>query len=238
VSTEVHDLLIDTAPGPSHELDMRVLVQRANHLRWSRRAWIGVTSLGVVVAIAVGGFLVLNTGPGGQSRDPTVVSPAADAVSFDQNGDTVELPTDWFRTSEPLAPQLFDPHEILAAGTFPLETAAGTSVCVGDAPPARALAVMQAADAFFWIVEWSTGQRPGGHPSLADTKPRPAQFTPDEFAARDCVMQAFPTLRSRALDFNDRGRIFSVYVVVGSAVSASREQQMYSILDSLRFAPR
>jgi hypothetical protein len=158
-------------------------------------------------------------------------------VAFDANGDTVEVPAGWSQAAEPLAPQLVDPHEILTVSTFPLSAEAHDSVCVGDAPPASALATMAADDAAIWLIEWTPLPAPNEDlvPNAATTEHRPTRFTPDRFDARDCVTDAFPNLISKELQFEDQGRVFQAFVIYGVSTSPARQQEIYDTLDSLQF---
>ena len=189
----------------------------------------------LVVVIGVGAFAVV--GATNRNSGVTVIAPATNTVAFDANGDTVNLPTDWFRAAEPLAPQLVDPHEVLAISTVPLPAEGRAAVCVGDAPPARGLGAMAADDALIWLIEWTPIPAPdeGLVPNVATTDNRPARFAPEQFAARDCVTRAFPRLVAKSLLFKDQGRVFEVYVVYGESVSSSRQQEIYDTLDTLRF---
>ena len=140
-----------------------------------------------------------------------MIAPARNTVAFDANGDTVNLPTDWFRAAGAALPQLVDPHEVLAISTVPLPAELGrAAVCVGDAPPARGLwrdgsrrrldlaHRMDADSRAASKVSFPMWQRrtTGRHGSL-----------PEQFVARDCVTRAFPRLVAKSLLFKDQGRV-------------------------------
>ena len=230
MTTDVHETLRDSAPMPIHELDMRTVRRRADRLRSVRRVWIGLCALGVACAISFGAVFLAGTGSDDHG-EPHVIAPATNTIAFDPSGDTVNLPAGWFQVTEPLTP-LVDPREILTIATFAVSTGEHTSVCVGDAPPSKALAAMGADDALVWIVEWIPGQPRGAETNTL----RPAQFAPDQFAARNCVAQSNPRLIGSELLFTERGRIFDVYVVTGTDLPPNREHEIYETLDSLRFS--
>jgi hypothetical protein len=166
--------------------------------------------------------------------------PAAgtNTVAFDAAGDTVTLPAAWVQATDPVSPALLDPHEILAIAPFEVPDEAHPAVCVGDAPPAKALHAMTADDAFVWIVEWTPLPPPDQDrvPTASSTDSRPTLFTPEQFSPRQCVDQAYPDLIGRELLFNDSGRVFQVFVAHGNRVSPDRQREVYQWLDSLRFA--
>jgi hypothetical protein len=146
----------------------------------------------------------------------------------DERGDTIRLPSGWTRATSPLAPQLLDPHEILAVGTFDLEhLAADRGACVGDAPPAGALGAMQSDDALIWIVEWEH--------AASTTRRRPADFA-KALKPRSCVRASYPDLRARSVFFQSEGRMINAFVVVGDDASKKRQRQATSILNNLQLA--
>jgi hypothetical protein len=153
-----------------------------------------------------------------------MVGPVASATY----GTDVRLPAGWSRAPAPLAPQLLDPHEILSAATFRLDDLADIrrAPCVGDAPPASALAAMGRDDVFLWVVEWD---------QLASTSTRRPSDLVDALEPRKCVRARHPDLSGRSLLFTTQSRTIEVHLVVGDDVSRKRRRQASSLLDRLDF---
>jgi hypothetical protein len=146
----------------------------------------------------------------------------------DERGDTIQLPSGWVRATSPLAPQLLDPHEILAVATFDLgHLAPDRGACVGDAPPAGAVGAMQSDDALIWIVEWEH--------AASTTTPRPADFA-NALEPRRCVRARYPELRARSLFFRSEGRMIDAYLVVGDDAPKKVRRRAISMLNNLELA--
>ena len=151
-------------------------------------------------------------------------------VAFDTRENEVRLPAGWSRATTPLAPELLDPHEILSVGSFRLDDLAAVhgAPCVGNAPPAAALAAMRRDDVFIWIVEWealasTTTQRPSDLSSALEPRP--------------CVRAVHPDLKDRSLLFTTEGRTIEVHQVVGDDTTRRRRRQASALLlDRLDFA--
>jgi hypothetical protein len=204
------------------------------------RGWaVTLTLAGVVIAgVGVGVVFAAREDPSEPVKTVRLTaSGVTNTVAFDAKGDSVNIPTDWIRAADPLAPQLVDPHEVLTMSTFPLPSEGRAAVCVGDAPPAKALGAMTAEDALVWVIEWTPMPAPNEElvPNVGNTDDRPTRFEPGHFNARDCVTRAFPRLVAESLLFKDQGRVFEIYVVSGEDISPSRQQLIYDTLDTLRF---
>jgi hypothetical protein len=199
-------------------------------------ARIGAWVLAVALVVASGAVLV-GLGSAEDRERPHVIAPITNEVAFDPAGDTVDLATGWLRAADRLAPELLDPHEILAVSSFPLPAEGHAGACVGDAPPGKALGAMAADDALIWIVEWTPLPAPDDArvPKVATTDTRPVRFSSEQFASRDCVTLVFPHLVGKDLMFKDQHRVFEVFVAYGDSISPSRHQEIYETLDSLRF---
>jgi hypothetical protein len=149
-------------------------------------------------------------------------------VAADTRGGEVRVPKGWSRATAPLAPELLDPHEILSMGTFRLDElgAVDRAPCVGNAPPASALAAMGRDDVFIWIVEWD---------QLASTSTRrPSDLAP-ALEPRSCVRARHPDLKGRSLLFTANGRTIEAHLVVGDGASRKRRRQASALLDRLDF---
>jgi hypothetical protein len=222
---------------------MAVVQRRARQMRRRTAAGWAIGVVAVVGAIAATPVLLEGSDPAAIQSDRSSpgreVVPSPDPVvepgptRIDARGDTIWLPSGWYRAATPIAPQLVNPRELLSFATFPFELVPSDAVCVGDAPPAAAVAAMESDDVLAWMVEWFPAG--GLTPSADAVEPRPAHFDPTGLEPRDCVAQIAPYLRSGSFLFSDQGRVFDIYVVVGEDASPERERQLYDALDSLAF---
>ena len=149
---------------------------------------------------------------------PAATSPAAG------RGITAQLPEGWQATQTNLTPDLGDPRQAFAAGTYPLRYRRTECAQV----PGSALADLGQRDAFVELEERGRG---GG----GVFPPRPERFGPSlgtESTSSDCVPGA--TFREHWFEFQDAGRRFHGRVAFGPQATAETQDQAWSILDSLR----
>jgi hypothetical protein len=155
--------------------------------------------------------------------------PAAEiSYSDPEQGFSVEYPPDWTRAEESLTPRLTDPKEILSLGTFPLRP--GGHNCAQF--PENAIDDLGPGDALVSIQE-----RKNDRPSPFYQE-RPAHFGASDGTGHDESPYCLDHEKSffhRWIPFTDRGRYFYAYVAMGDDVSAERKDQMWEVIDSLRF---
>jgi hypothetical protein len=168
-------------------------------------------AVAVVIALALAGC--------GQRADPK--------TEYRAHGLTVELPPRWHAAATNLTPNLGDPREVLAVGTFPLRYRPHDCAQV----PVSALADLGRRNAFVELEE--RGIDP--HGLWTEFLPRPRHFGPGlggRSEGADCVPKA--RLSEHWFAFTDRGRHFYGRVAFGPAASGSTRKQAWEILDSLR----
>jgi hypothetical protein len=197
-------------------------------MRIVRSAWI-------VVALAMAGCAATAAEPR-QGQQPTAqqadqaVAPSTAPTTVSAHGLSAELPPGWQPASESLTPDLTDPREELAVGTYPLRYR--QTGCAHM--PGSALEDLGPADAFVTLEERGLGV-PDGE---ADFPPRPAQFGPalgGPSEARTCAPGA--RFSDRWFGFSDGGRHFHVLVAFGPQASAEVQRQAWAILDGLQVDP-
>jgi hypothetical protein len=230
MSGDIGTVLRESAPPPRDDVAMSEIRARSRHLALMRHVWIGSVTAVSVIGLSFAAVALLRNGSRSDEQQPLVSTPAT--IVFDSKGDAVTPLDGWIRTTEPLTP-LVDPREILTLSTEPPAAGEQEGVCVGDAPPAKALATMGSRDALIWIVEWNPHAPLGAETST----PRPTHFTRDQFVSRDCVNEAFPQLVGRDLVYTEQGRIIDISVVTGRDLRPDLENQVYETLDSLTFRP-
>lgn len=176
------------------------------------------------IAVLVAGVLALSScGEEHASAPPRTVSHAA-------HGLRVELPAGWQAAPSSLTPELTDPREVLAVGTFPLRYRAGECAHVAGS----ALADLGPADALVTLQERGLDPESSwlGFPS------RPAHFGPElggPSEASACVPGA--RFSDHWFGFTDAGRHFHVDVAFGPQAPDAVRRQAWAILDSLSVDP-
>lgn len=142
---------------------------------------------------------------------------------------SVQYPAEWHRSEEPLTPDLVDPQEILALGTFDLRP--GGPNCAHL--PVQALTDLGPGDALVWLAERERGD-------VSSYATRPAAFGPtsgtDADESPDCLEEP-KRFFHRWIAFQDEGRGFYILVAMGPDVSDETRQDAWAILDGLMFQP-
>jgi hypothetical protein len=149
--------------------------------------------------------------------------------TYTSHGVTVELPAGWRAARASLTPNLSDPREILAVGTYPLRFRAHDCAQV----PVSALRSLGPHDAFIDLEERHAGGRPSSEFPL-----RPAHFGPGlggPSEAGACV----PGKRfaEHWFGFSDQRRHFYALVAFGPAASNATKDATWKVLDSLKVEP-
>jgi hypothetical protein len=222
--SDIRQLLRDAAAAPSAPLEVGAVVERAGRVHRQR---IRTALVAVAVIIAVTGIGIWSA----QGRSPTTRLHTVNPPAPRSAGFTVTIPPGWQRAGQVLS-GLTDPHEILAAGTFPMHPPATYSPACDNQLPTTIVDAMGPGDAFVWLLE--RNGRDVGAPA------RPVHFNDGTvLRLNDCG----PPLARRHQrlywgSFHDGGRDFYAAVLLGPDVSSTRRAEAYAILDSLRFAPR
>jgi hypothetical protein len=145
------------------------------------------------------------------------------------HGFSVRYPEDWHRSEEPLTPDLVDPHEILALGTFDLRP--GGPNCAHL--PVQALTDLGPDDGLIWLAERERGD-------ISSYPARPAAFDPtsgtDTDESPECLDEP-KRFFHRWIAFQDEGRGLSALVAMGTEVSDQRRDDTWAILNALTIEP-
>ncbi len=143
-------------------------------------------------------------------------------------GFSVSYPATWNRATTTLTPQLSDPHEIFAVGSYPLHPGARAH-CVQY--PVNAIEDLRPADALVWLAERQAG---------GSFRPRRGLFLRSDLRATDespACLQEPKVFFHGITAFEDRGRDFEVYVAWGSDAPVKTTRAALAVLDSLQFDP-
>lgn len=172
--------------------------------------------------------------------NPEELTPTITYQNLGRSPFRVEYPAGWTSADESLAPDLFDPREILSIGTFPLRPG-------GTAPteaflPGNAIADIGPGDVFLTVQE--RVRRVGGsHFPARSSGFGPGMGCPSDDAA--CVegsSMGIEGLRAWWIPFSDRpsGRDFYAFVAMGEEAyrDPARSAAAWRVLDSLAFDPQ
>jgi hypothetical protein len=160
--------------------------------------------------------------------DTGKTAPARQALV--SGGVTIELPPGWQPAKSTLTPNLQDPKEVLAAGTYPLRYRPNDCAQV----PVSALKDLGPDDAFLELEERARSS----DSSSDDFPPRPRHFGPTlggPSEAADCVPGK--RITDHWLNFSDRGRRFYALVAFGPAAPKKTQDEAWRMLDSLKVRP-
>jgi hypothetical protein len=178
----------------------------------------------ISAVLVVSGLLLL--AGCGEEETHSAAAPRPGVTTYAAHGLTVELPAGWRHADASLTPQLVDPREVLAVGTYPLRYRATRCAHL----PGSALEDLGSSDAFVTLQERGAG--------ASGLPPRPARFGPELGGASEaaaCVPDA--RFVDHWFEFSDRGRDFHVEVAFGPDASAATRAEAWTILDSLRVDP-
>ncbi|MDP9331748.1 MAG: hypothetical protein M3Q30_00330 [Actinomycetota bacterium] len=222
--------LAEAAYQPSDGPDMSAARQRGRRRR-RRRCGRVVATLVTIVAAAT--FTVTRLDERGQRPAVRIATSHHSWQTFtSRTGDLqVEYPPDWNVAAAVLTPQLTDPHEILALGTFAMAPADHNCAHI----PVNALEQMSPTDAFIWITErtgtgndpaWNFGRRPASIDVTSGT-----DANGGDLAA--CLNR--PLLgTARAVSFDDHRRHFTITYAIGADATQQRRADVLAILNSFR----
>jgi hypothetical protein len=142
---------------------------------------------------------------------------------------TIELPSGWHAARTDLTPNLVDPKQVFAVGTYPLRYRPHD--CAHE--PVSALQDLGRTDAFVELEE----RKAGGRPS-SEFPARPAHFGPNLGGPSEAT-ECTPGTRMKEgfFGFTDHGRHFYALVAFGPAASKATKDEAWKVLDSLKVEP-
>jgi hypothetical protein len=212
--------------------DVNTVMKRGRGLRLRRRLTAALLSVTLLFGsgLVTKEVLTVKGTAGGKSdpAGPPSASPSKGRSTTYRDSDdayTLSYPAGWHRAERQLT-RIADPREILALGTFGLPEGGGCA-------PSSAFRVFDATDALIFLTEYERhGPLSGDRKFKQDFKPRPSQFKGS--MADPTLLECFP-IPVQSLAFRDNGRFFNVFVAIGRSASEETRQDVWRILDSLRF---
>ena len=137
---------------------------------------------------------------------------------------TLRYPPDWSVRSAPIMPLLLEPRELITLSTSAIPPA--DESC--RQTPEAAVEALGPKDALISLLEYE---------SDADARPRPQRMLPyhGDRPATCRRLQLPHGLLFRAQRFEDRGRVFHLYLAVGESASDRTRRQVTEILNGMSF---
>lgn len=153
----------------------------------------------------------------------------AETTTLARSGFDVGYPPGWTPASQSLTPNLADPHELFALGTYPLRW--GGSNCAQF--PKQAIEDLGPADALIWLAEREqVSAEPPIRPS--DLEPWMSATATDD--SPDCLATPKDFVHHYG-EFTDAGRTFALYVAYGTSASPETVAELWNIANGMRFEP-
>ena len=166
----------------------------------------------------------------GEDTESRISSPPPQLERYVAHGVAVVLPAGWQHALSPLTPNLSDPREVLAVGTYPLRYRPTRCAHL----PVSALEDMGPRDAFVTLQE--RGRDPSS--SWPDFPPRPSHFGLERGGPSEAsACEPHSHFADHWFGFSDSGRHFHVLVAFGPEAPATTQQQAWAILDSVQVDP-
>jgi hypothetical protein len=238
MSIDLRESLRSASAESIPPLDVAALQARTRRLR--RRRTVGrVVGVLTVALVALSATTVLSDRDA-DTPHVRVASPPTPASATDEGVRlTSRLPPGWFQADAPLVPNLSSPEEILAAGTVPLRADSNGPGCDAQLPKGT-LDMMQPTDAFVWMTQAvAVAGQPLFDVDGRDFPARPSHFSLEQFGSFPCdnpPLWSYPHLTFHWLWFNEGGHVIGAYVVLGDQISAERQNEVWTFLDSVEFA--
>ena len=232
MTTDLRELLESAVTVPKHEPNVRGAwrkAQRRNSLNRLRKVSMPVMVVVVVVVVALFSPFRLGTRSAGAVPGWSTYDDQADGL-------TMSFPSSWAIAAGNLTPDLISPKELVALGTYSLNTNTPSNMCPQF--PTAALNAMGSGDAFISIL----GGAPSPNSQADPFPPRPAggfdassSFNLSRTDFLQCL--AHPLNGSgQWIAFSQAGRDFYLLAVVGTDASATLRSDVYTILNSIQVA--
>jgi hypothetical protein len=232
MTTDLRELLENAVPGPTREANVTGAwrkAQRRNSLNRMLKVSGPVLTVIIVVVVALFSPFRLGTRSAGAVPGWSTYDDQADGL-------TMSFPSSWAMSAGNLTPTLINPRELVALGTYSLNTNTSSTLCPQF--PAAALDAMGSGDAFISIL--------GGAPSSnSQTDPFPARPAGGFDASSGVNLSRTDFLQclahplngsGRWIPFSQAGRDFYLLAVIGTDASATLRSDVYTILNSIQIA--
>jgi hypothetical protein len=232
MTMDLRELLENAASGPKREANVAGAWRKA-HRRNSLNRMLKVSGpvMAVIIVVVVALFSPFRLG----ARSAGAV-PGWSTYDDQADGLTISFPSSWALAAGNLTPTLLNPKELVALGTYSLNTNSSSNLCPQF--PTAAMDAMGSGDAFISILG------AGASPNL-QTDPFPPRPAGGFNASSSVNLSKTDFLQCLAhplngsgqwIPFSQAGRDFYVLAVIGTDASATLRSDVYTILNSIQVA--
>jgi hypothetical protein len=232
MTTDLRELLETAVPGPAREANVTGAWRKANRRNsLNRMLKVSGPVIAVIVVVVVALFSPIRLGTRSAGAVPgwSTYEDQADAL-------TISFPSAWTMAAGNLTPDLINPRELVALGTYSLNASTSSNLCRQF--PAAALNAMGSSDAFVSVL--------GSEPSAnSQTNPFPARPAGGFDGSSGVNLSRTDFLQCLAhplngngqwIAFSQAGRNFYVLAAIGTNASATLRNDVYTILNSIQVA--
>jgi hypothetical protein len=209
--------LVTDRPLPA---DVRRRVRRQTRLRAVGSAGT-IAAVVTLLSIALAALLPIGGGPPSQGIGPASepTSPPPLVTHSSSAGVEITLPSAWtFENGTDIT--MIDPTVDFVAGSWDFPTN-------GDCAPTAAIGSLPSDAVLLWLIEYTSPNTPVSAP------PRPERMDLGPLVGPiECVGTS-----AHVIGFKDAGRVFQMYIVMGSHVNDSVRQEAVDALNSIVVAP-
>ncbi len=232
MTTDLRELFENAVPDPKHEANVTGAWRKA-HRRNSLNRILKVSGpvVALIVVVVVALFSPIRLG----TRSAAAV-PGWSTYQDQTDGLTISFPSAWTMAAGNLTPDLINPKEFVALGTYSLNTNASSTLCPQF--PAAALDAMGSSDAFISIL----GSEPFANSQTNMFPARPAGgfngSSGVNLSRTDFLQCLAHPLNGNGqwIAFSHAGRDFYVLAAIGTSASATLRNDVYMILNSIQVA--
>lgn len=222
----MRDLLGPIAPEVDVDHGWRAVASRLPRERRHVRAVRAAGSVAVLAVVVGGAIVVSRAGDGaGDSVRTTPAEESARPLTAEP-GVVVNLPAGWERAEQVLTPNLADPVELFAAGTFPLVANTASSGCAFV--PVESLRRLGPSDAFVWLAWRREAHEPfaEGFPPMIDYRVEP------DAEIEECVGRPLEATVNRHA-FQQGGENFYLLIAIGPEASTETGADTIAVLTGM-----
>jgi hypothetical protein len=232
MTTELRNLLENAVTGSKHEANVTEAWRKA-HRRNSLNRILKVSGpvMAVIIVVVVALFSPFHLG----ARSAGAV-PGWSTYDDQADGLTISFPSSWALAAGNLTPNLINPRELVALGTYSLNTNSSSNLCPQF--PTAAMDAMGSGDAFISIL--GAGASPNSQTNPFSARPAGGfDASSGVNLSRTDFLQclAHPLNGSgQWIAFSQAGRNFYVLAAIGTDASATLRSDVYMILNSIQVA--
>ena len=242
MTTDLRELLENAVTVPKQDANVTEAwrrAQRRNSLNSLRKVSVPVMVLILFVVAALFSPIRMGTGSAGLGTGPAGAVPGWSTYEDRADGLTMSFPSGWTMAAGNLTPNLINPKELVALGTFSLNTNTSSKLCPQF--PAAAVNAMGSGDAFISILGVDPlPNLPNSQTNLSPARPAggfdgSSGFNLSKTDFLQCLVHPLHGT-GQWIPFSEGGRDFYVLAVIGTGATATLRSDVYRILNSIQVA--